>query len=125
MTLMNPSKKTDNKLRWAAEIDGVSFKLYVPKRRVPQPWPKRIRVFISEPTTSTGTRPSIEPENSIVAIVDRVGEHSETARFAPVGDPKEWQIGEPYIPYALLPNPSVQRLRVEVEWERSAGAWDE
>ena len=125
MSLMAPSKETDNKLRWVADVDGVAFQLYVPKWRVPHPWPNRIRVFISEPSTSPGSSPSDKPENAIVAIVERVKDHSQTVRFAPAGDPKKWQIGEPYIPYGLLPNPSVQRLRVDVEWDRSAGTWDE
>jgi len=48
IALMEPSKETDNKLRWKADVEGVSFKLYVPKWRVPRPWPTRILVRVSE-----------------------------------------------------------------------------
>jgi hypothetical protein len=41
VALMDPSKTTDNKLRWQADVEGVNFKLYIPKWRVPRPWPIR------------------------------------------------------------------------------------
>lgn len=126
MSLMTPSKETDNKLRWVAYIDGVAFHLYIPKWRVPDPWPKSVRVLISRPSDSAAYRsgPSIEPENPISVIVERVADHTQTVRFAPIGDPQEWQIGEPYIPFSLLPDPSVRRLRVDVEWDWATGTWD-
>jgi hypothetical protein len=31
ITPMDPSKETDNKLRWKADVSGVEFKLYIPK----------------------------------------------------------------------------------------------
>jgi hypothetical protein len=31
IALMNPSKETDNKLRWWADVEGVPFKLYIPE----------------------------------------------------------------------------------------------
>lgn len=45
MSLLN---ETDNKLRWEADVDGVSFKLYIPKWRVPKPWPDMVKVVIDE-----------------------------------------------------------------------------
>ena len=128
MSLMAPSKETDNKLRWEADVEGVAFKLYIPKRRVPRPWPMRIIVRISDIGDATSLpRPSVvsgdDPASPILAVVERLSEHSETVRFRPQGDPKDWEIGEPYIPNELLPSSSVQTLRVEVEWDRSAGTW--
>jgi len=127
LALMDPSKETDNKLRWQAEIEGVQFKLYIPKRRVPRPWPKRIRVRISELHTkaerAVGRAMLEDLKRPIVAIVDKVAEHTQTVRFRPQGDPNNWEIGEPYIPNNLLPNPNVNALRVEVQWDDSAGHW--
>lgn len=134
ISLMDPSKETDNKLRWRADVEGVDFKLYIPKWRVPLPWPRRIIVVISALPMETSRATQAEPPNrgakeprerAIVAVVDRVREHTETVRFAPRGDPEQWEIGEPYIPYALLPTPSTQSLRLEVRWDRTAGTWSD
>jgi hypothetical protein len=66
-----------------------------------------------------------DPESPIAAIVRRVSDQSETVRFAPLGAPEDWQIGEPYIPHQLLPNDSTQTLRLDIEWDRAAGVWTE
>ncbi len=95
ISLMDPSKETDNKLRWRADVEGVDFKLYVPKWRVPLPWPRRIIVTISALPRETSRAGRAEPadqggreplERDIVAVVDRVREYTETVRFAPRGD---------------------------------------
>jgi hypothetical protein len=106
VALMHPSKETDNKLRWQSMVDGVAFKLYIPKWRVPRPWPIRIIASISDipkdEESGGGRRGPNSPvtvEQPIIATLRRVREHTETARFAPVGDPDSWEIGEPYIPY--------------------------
>ena len=44
MTRLEAAKETDNKLRWDVDIDDTRFSLYIPKWRVPQPWPSRIWV---------------------------------------------------------------------------------
>ena len=64
-------------------------------------------------------------ERPIVAIVDEVTEHTKTVRFAPRGKQEEWEIGEPYIPYSLLPDPLPRTVQVEVRWDRSAGTWSD
>ena len=52
-----PSKETDRKLRWATyvEEDETEFKLYIPKWRVPRPWPAVIRVSVREASGSLAT----------------------------------------------------------------------
>jgi hypothetical protein len=124
MTLA-PSKETDNKLRWVTDVDGVPFQLYIPKWRVPTPWPKRIRVSVREIKRPTSPSIGSKPRDRIVVFVERVRDHTKTVRFAPLGEPKDWQLGQPYIPYQLLPNENVKYLRVDVEWDRSAGVWKE
>lgn len=126
ISLMNPSKETDNKLRWQADADGVLFKIYVPKARVPQPWPKRIVVRVREVQSADPThRPSLsqDPKRPIVAIVEKVTEHTDTIRFAPRGDRRDWEIGEPYIPRKLLPDGNIGAVQIEIEWDYSAGTW--
>ncbi len=129
IALMNPSKETDNKLRWWADVEGVSFKLYIPKWRVPAPWPARLQVVVDEKATSTQADPkpprpgSLELERPIITILERVREHTQTVRYRPVRLPANWEIGESYVPYAVLPTPSPGRLRLEVRWNRSAGTW--
>jgi len=130
IALMNPSKETDNKLRWWADVEGVSFKLYIPKWRVPVPWPVRLEVVVDEeaamPAAARPPRPgSAELERPIIATLQRVREHTETVRYRPIGDPESWEIGEPYVPYAILPAPPPERLRLEVRWDRSAGTWSD
>ena len=48
LALLKPSKETENKLRWSTHVeqDDTDFQLYIPKWRVPEPWPGRIIVYI-------------------------------------------------------------------------------
>jgi hypothetical protein len=126
LSYMEPSKVTDNKLRWQTDVDGVPFKLYVPKWRVPTPWPRQILVRISScdgPVDRTRGRQD-DLLRPIVTVVHRTSDHTGTVRFTPAGDPRDWELGEPYIPYSLLPEPTVKELVVEVEWNLRAGTWE-
>lgn len=128
ITLMHPSKETDNKLRWSRDVEGVAFKLYIPKDRVPKPWPRRVHVTISEYSAGSPEAAASgqgNREEPIVCVVEKVSGHTETVRYRPLGDPKTWELGEPYIPLALLPANLPERLHVEVRWDRSMGTWDE
>jgi hypothetical protein len=122
---LSQSKETDNKLRWSVDVDGVAFQLYIPKAHVPLPWPSRIRVVVShldEPRPAALSRET-DKERPIVAIVARKRDYTGTVRFAPPGEESEWEIGEPYIPVSLLPDPHVKALRIEVYWDRSSPDW--
>jgi hypothetical protein len=130
LSLMAPSKETENKLRWETFVNDVRFKLYVPKWRVPLPWPMSVRVRVASLEDGKSSRPtagqsSEDIESPIVVIVDRESDHSETVRFRPRGDQEDWQIGEPYIPYDLLPESSSQSLLIQVDWDRSKGTWSD
>lgn len=129
MTLFGAAKETDNKLRWDADVEGTNFALYIPKWRVPSPWPSRIWVNIF-PRRVEGDDPAnlssadIEGDPSlkhepIIATVSRFDEKTQTVRFRPVGDPKSWEIGEPYVPRALIRN-GEERLRVVVMWDATS-----
>ena len=132
IALMNPSKETDNKLRWCADVEGVSFKLYIPKWRVPRPWPLGLEVVLEEQQGDDfATGPSVlrsespDLERPIIATLEKVQEHTETVRYRPIGSPDRWELGEPYVPYALLPTSPPRYLRVMVRWDRSVGTWSD
>src|SRR5437899_1417182 len=108
MNIFEAAKETTNKLRWDANVDGTTFSLYIPKWRVPDPWPSRIWVNIF-PRRAEGadlpnvTQAAIHSDSTlrhepIVATVEKVSELSNTIRYAPTGDQSEWEIGEPYVP---------------------------
>ena len=126
MTLFHSAKETENKLRWDVDIDGTNFALYIPKWRVPEPWPSRIWVNISPQRAKCDDLPNLTEEAAhrdpslkdepIIATVLRVREHTETVRFQPVGDKEVWEIGEPYVPRTLIEN-GEERLRFVVMWD--------
>jgi hypothetical protein len=123
---MDPSKQTNNKLRWSADVDGVAFKLYIPKWRVPSPWPVGLVVILHEktmslPASQLAGSPGLE--RPIFAVVDKVRELTETVRYRPSGPDDTWEIGEPYVPYALLSAPPPEQLHLEVRWDRRQGTW--
>lgn len=129
--LLNASKETDNKLRWETRVEGAPFELYIPKWRAPTPWPAKIIVHI-ETDLESGKPWLIEKANQlpqdkyreqpIIAVVNRVREHTRTVRFDPDGDPDSWEIGSPYIPYELLDNEQAPQVLIRVMWDNSM-AW--
>src|SRR5438094_9710999 len=107
MTLHELEKETDNKLRWDADVGEALFELYIPKWTVPTPWPLKILVKIDSVQTGLITNEACNKGNdkalSIIAIAEKYKKHTKTVRYIPVGEKQDWQIGEPYIPYSLLP----------------------
>jgi len=123
---LDASKETEGKLRWATYVpaDDTKFELYIPKWRVPTPWPGTIFVRVALAPTSTpvssrsqgGEQSRLEPIR-VTVTPDR--RHTRTFRYTPVGNPQEWEIGQPYIPYSLIPRGSAN-LIIEVEWDLSS-----
>lgn len=123
-------KETENKWRWDAILNDEKgekaiFELYIPKWRVPEPYPEKIRVKIGEPHEFPNkkyfNREDIEQNaelknNRIYAEVKRFSEHKKTIRFNPIGDEKNWEIGSPYIPFQLLPDEDIEHICLSVEW---------
>jgi hypothetical protein len=126
MTFFEASKETENKLRWDTTVGGAIFSQYIPKWRVPQPWPKTIGLCLSPRRSGTEDPPNLSPADvrdhptsrlePIVAIVRRFREHTKTLRYDPVGHPDTWEIGNPYIPYLLTFEES-DFLRLIVLWD--------
>lgn len=131
INLMNPSKVTENKLRWTANVRGTPFAFYIPKSCVPEPWPVQIhvRVTLVDPNTQTPIQRRHNLKHPIIAFVKFDRSHTRTARYVPVGDYEDWEVGKPYIPYEILekvsPGTSPDRLRIEVHWDYTAGIWEE
>lgn len=120
---LDRDKETDNKVRWSVEVDGVPFSLYVPKWRVPEPWPARIRVGIRPDTaevlpSTSRDAVTVAPEarrRPIEVRVARVEDKTETIRYAPVEHGSDAEIGEPYIPKSFTED-GEERLVVSVTW---------
>jgi hypothetical protein len=52
--------------------------------------------------------------------VGRFEEKTKTVRYRPQGDPSDWEIGEPYVPFEVLEALSTQIppiLRLVVQWD--------
>ena len=123
MVLLESRKETENKLRWDAQLTDAVFSLYIPKEQVPDPWPGRIRVRVEALEGRRPERPR-EPRSvktqPIEAIVERSEEKTKTVRYRPQGDPSDWEIGEPYVPFEVLESLSTQIppiLKLVVQWD--------
>ena len=122
MALLDPSKETENKLRWSiyVEDDNTDFELYIPKWRVPEPWPGRISVSIDRYNKNSIEYSQSETpgnlEEPIAIVLEPVSECTHTCRYAPIGNKKEWQTGEPYIPFSLIP-PNTKLILLRVTWD--------
>ena len=106
------NKETKNKHRWICHVDDVEFYFYIPKHVLPDDIPDSIRVTIED--ESQNPREAAAQLRAVVKLVD---EPTKTARYCPVGDPEEWVIGQPYIPYGALPHPLPKRLVINVFWK--------
>jgi hypothetical protein len=135
MNMFLSAKVTDHKLRWDYNHDGAIFSLYIPKWRVPEPWPSRIYVAVVKRRQDEGDRPNLSREDvsadpatrheTIVATIAKVATHTKTIRYCPLGDSKLWELGEPYIPRDLTFDES-DYLRLIVCWDiRSRGLFCE
>jgi len=125
LSFLNPSRPTENKIRWTVNVDNAPFHMYIPKWRVPKEIPMGLEVVVDEVIPHNIRQPII-PNNDypIKAVVELVREHTKTVRYRPIGDDqKKWEIGEPYIPKDLLPDPFPQTLYIEVRWDYTEGVW--
>lgn len=125
LLLLESTKETERKLRWGEEIGDTIFSLYIPKWRVPKPWPERIYVDIKpvgrpKSIRQHYTRKEIErnkelKKKPIISLVRSFEEHTKTLRYQPLGDKSEWEIGEPYIPYELT-HERAEYLKLTAKW---------
>ena len=126
MTQFKSAKETDNKLRWDSDIQGVLFSLYIPKWRVPEPWPSKIWVKVNLCRNSGKDEANLSLSNvkedstlrhePIVNTVLKYEEKTQTIRYCPVGEKENWEIGEPYIPISMTSN-KAEKLRIIILWD--------
>lgn len=105
MTQLDEAKETFNKIRWDAYVGNVIFSLYIPKWRVPEPWPSSIWVKILPRRQGGDDAPNLSQndiesnsefkQEPIVATVSRYSSHSRTDRYSPLGPVETWEIGSP------------------------------
>jgi hypothetical protein len=122
------SDDTGGKLVWSAGTSNARFYFYIPKWRVPEPWPALVHVHITdnltewekyEPLTPTVAQKKAELlERPILAKIGYSELHKETFRYDPFGV-QEVEIGSPYIPMFLLPFEPPKVLLVRVQWKRN------
>ncbi|MEQ1845839.1 MAG: hypothetical protein ABL983_09730 [Nitrospira sp.] len=110
-------KITDRKVRYIAYNGEAHFKLYIPQRRIPDPWPRSIRVSV-EPYNEKMILESFSGNKSqaIDTVIHWDSDCKNTTRYRPDGEPESWEIGEPYIPHDLLPD-APRKVRIKVDWE--------
>ncbi len=124
--IANFKKTTPNKILWVADVEGVEFKLYIPKWRVPEPEPKQISIKIISPDEDIENKFFITKENikanpqlrlsNIYSDIVKIAEHSTTIMFDPLGDSKYWEIGSPYIPKTIFREKKYEQLTIIIEW---------
>jgi hypothetical protein len=123
MALLKEVKDTENKVRWDAKIDCANFELYIPKWRVPEPWPSLIHVTILPYdreqllvlSKATAYKFPESRKSPIITHLKRFKEHTKTIRYQPEGDITGWEIGEPYIPIPMTYD-GADRLTITVQW---------
>ncbi|MCG2790900.1 MAG: hypothetical protein L6305_04010 [Actinomycetia bacterium] len=129
------NKETDNKYRWDAMVDNAPLEIYIPKWRVPDPYPQRISVQIFEPADSRCPIVTIHSKKEvkekpglrlgpITAEVTFTEVKELTVRYDPVlagNDARE--IGSPYIPKTLLDDPPQTRLVIVINWKTGNKAY--
>ncbi|MBC7853692.1 MAG: hypothetical protein IAF94_09675 [Pirellulaceae bacterium] len=117
------SHETQNKLVWQTKVDNTSFDIYVPKWRVPRPWPGRIFVQLGTEFEMQHmlrlSNPCGAPD-PIVAKCILAGHSAKKPIFAPSDpNPDRWEIGSTYLPYSWLPPDVESELVVYVAWDLS------
>ena len=125
--ILEYAKDSGNKFRWDVMVGNTNFELYIPKWRVPEPRPSKIRVDIVQITEYqiNSDRVAYEDRDNHVLIskniiadvrLDESVDPTKTIRYYPEGDDDhDWEIGKPYIPNALTYG-KAERLRICVEW---------
>lgn len=121
-------KETETMYRWKTMVGNAPLQIYLPKWRVPDPYPSHISVEIFERAEYPQSIYPIEQKeaianpqllhNPITAEVTYLEDHTLTAKYDPVLDKGKREIGNPYIPYTLLSDPPPTRLVIVVNWEK-------
>lgn len=119
-------KSTPNKMVWSVDVEGIEFKLYIPKWRVPEPEPRQILVKIITPDEDIENKLFITKEkieanpqlrlSKIYSDIIKIEEHSSTIRFDPLGDTRYWEIGSPYIPKTIFGKNKYEQLTIIIDW---------
>ena len=125
MEILAYNKETEGKYRWEGDVDGVSFKLYLKKWRVPKDIPGRIRVrILSEepspaPTPLSKEAAATNPDllrQPVFAELAFEADHTETVRFDPVGGQDATGVGSCYVPKTVPGVEDADSLFIRVDW---------
>jgi hypothetical protein len=121
-------KDTANWYRWDAKIDDTLLEIYLPKWRVPDPYPLRISMEIYEPSEYRRPIVPLDQEEAlanprlrrapIVAEVTFTNkDRSPKVEYGPVLNDNVREIGDLFIPKTLLAGLTPKRLVIVIDWE--------
>lgn len=120
---LNFDKQTLRMVRYRVPLGTVDFCIYVPKWRIPAPWPKKIMVQVESLGSDQRARGVLaatarvgSAKSPIYAIMSRVSVHTRTVRFDPETSERDDEIGAIYVPYSLLSDPPPERILMTVKW---------
>ncbi|MBN1511394.1 MAG: hypothetical protein JXB13_05220 [Phycisphaerae bacterium] len=106
---------TERKMIYHTYVDGIRFALYVPKRTfTADDYPDNVWVAVTPWEGRVVARVRAGCDIAVVATLHSV--HTQTVRYTPIGDPKAWLIGEPYVPMSILPDPYPPLVEIRVRW---------
>ena len=126
-------KDTTNWYRWDAKVDedDTLLEIYLPKWRVPDPYPLRISMEIHEPSEYRRPIVPLNREEAlanprlrrapITAEVTFTKDRSPKAEYGPVLDDDVREIGDLFIPKTLLAGLTPKRLVIVINWETGNG----
>ena len=120
-------KTTENKYRWDAIVDDTQFEFYIPKWRIPFPVTEKILINIYTDKKNVKFLKTFTPEKigsnehlkkePIFSELEYKNEHTKTYRYDPIGNNKNWEIGNPYIPKSFFENKIIDHVYINVEWK--------
>ena len=127
------SKSTEGMHRWDAMIGHAPLEIYIPRWRVPDPYPSHISVEIFEWAEYLQSINYLYQEellanpelshNSIVTRVTFNKDCSLTAKYKTDLNNDVREIGDPFIPKTLLSTLPPKRLVIVINWERGNGGY--
>ena len=114
-SLVRPPREDDRKAVFRRD----EFKLYVPLVELREPLPTTILVELFFPWALENNKPENDSKDTIDVVVQKKRPDRQAVNsvvYAPIGDPKTWKIGKPYIPHKILDHSAPEYVFVRVRY---------
>lgn len=112
-------------MQWNVLVQGAWCSLAVPKWRVPNPWPVKVRIMITPRRSRSADAANLTERDSsrnhvlnrepIVATLKLV-EGDELIRYRPIGEERRREMGDLILPPGIV-DPAPELVRLLVLWE--------